>query len=312
VQGNLLNGGSVTALLAKTGGAVAIPANLILNFGGEVILIEDEQIADASTVSVNFGGNFDVNGQLETITTLNGNGSVQLDDGSVGGTLVARVGDFDGVIADGGLNGRLVKPGPGTLFLSGASTYTGGTRVEGGILVADNLSGSATGTGLVTVRPGAILSGGNAACTAGFIAGTVFIEDMGHLEPGLSAGTLTLQNHLTLSPFSQLDFELGTPGVQGGANNDLVKVFMDLTLDGELNVSPFGFGGEGDYTLFTYGKRLFNNGLEIGTVPAGYDPSQFSVDVSNPNEVILRVVPEPQTAALLGIGLASLLRRRRQ
>ena len=57
VQGNLLNGGSVTALLAKTGGAIAIPANLILNFGGEVILIEDEQIADAATVSVNFGGN---------------------------------------------------------------------------------------------------------------------------------------------------------------------------------------------------------------------------------------------------------------
>jgi autotransporter-associated beta strand protein len=310
VQGNLINNGSIQLFLSKSGGAIAIPGNLTVNFGGEVTLLENEQIADTATVTLNFGGNLLVNGEVETITSLNGNGSVKLDDGSTGGILVVRVGDFNGVITDAGLGGRLVKPGPGTLFLSGANTYTGGTRVEGGNLAVDNPSGSATGTGAVTVQAGAVLSGGNAAGTAGFVAGAVIIENMGRLEPGLSAGTLTLQNNLTLSPFSQLDFELGMPGVEGGANNDLVKVFGNLTLDGELNISSIGFGGQGDYTLFTYASMLTDNGLAIGTTPAGFEPSQFTVDVSIPNKVILHVVPEPHSVVLLGAVLVLLSLRR--
>src|SRR4030095_13953297 len=272
VQGNLLNNGSVQLLLAKSGGAVALPGNVTINFGGGVTLLENEQIADAASVMVNFGGNFRVNAQVGRVGALNGNGSVVLDDGSAGGTLFVGSGDFDGGITDGGLNGQLTKTGPGTLFLCGINnTYTGGTRVESGILAVDNVSGSATGTGAVIVQPSAVLSGGNTAGTAGFIGGPVTIQDLGHLEPGLSAGTLTLQSDLTLSPLSQVDFQLGQPGVGGGANNDLVKVFGNLTLDGALNISSIGFGGGGDYTLFTYGSRLFDNGLAIGTIPNGFE-----------------------------------------
>jgi fibronectin-binding autotransporter adhesin len=264
---------------------------------------------------VNLGGNFRVNAQVEKIGALNGNGSVVLDDGSTGGMLFVGSGDFDGGIADGGLNGQLIKTGPGSLFLSGINnTYTGGTRVEGGILAVDNPSGSATGTGPVIVQASAALSGGNTAGTAGFIGGSVTIQDMGHLEPGLSAGTLTLQSDLTLSPLSQVDFQLGQPGIIGGSNNDLVKVLDDMTLDGRLNITSIGFGGGGDYTLFTYGSSLFNNGLAIGAVPNGFDPSQFTIDVSIPNKVILHVVPEPQNIALLSAGIVSILtsqRRRR-
>ena len=147
VQGNLLSGGTVDLVLAKSGGATAIPGDLVINIGGGVSLLEDEQIADAAELTVNLFGDFDVNGRVETITALNGNGSVHLDSTTTGGVLAVRVGDFDGVISDAGLDGQLLKPGPGTLFLSGANTYTGGTRVEGGILAVDNTAGSATGAG---------------------------------------------------------------------------------------------------------------------------------------------------------------------
>src|SRR4029434_8652320 len=84
VQGNLLNNGSVQLLLAKTGGAVALPGNVTINFGGGVTLLENEQIADAASVMVNFGGNFRVNAQVERIGALNGNGSGGPDDCSAG------------------------------------------------------------------------------------------------------------------------------------------------------------------------------------------------------------------------------------
>jgi autotransporter-associated beta strand protein len=128
VEGNLLNNGSVQLLLAKTGGAIALPANVTINTGGTVTLIEDEQIADTARVVVNSGGVFRVNAHIERISTLNGNGSVVLSDSSAGGTLIVGSGDFDGAITDGGLAGQLVKTGPGTLILSRGSSYTGGTR----------------------------------------------------------------------------------------------------------------------------------------------------------------------------------------
>jgi autotransporter-associated beta strand protein len=317
VGGNILNGGSVALLLGKTAGATSVPGNLVVNFGGEVVLLEDEQIANTASVTVNSFGSLNLDGLMETITALSGNGSVQLDDGtSLGGTLVVRVGDFDGVISDGALGGRIVKPGPGTLFLSGANTYTGGTRVDGGILVIDNVSGSATGAGLVTIRPGGELAGGNALATAGFIAGAVAIEDTGHLSPGLSAGTLTLQNSLTLAAASQLDYELGQPFVDGGAENDLTKVLGNLVLDGVLNISPFNFGGAGDYTLITYGGSLTDNGFSIGTIPPGFDSVDFAIDVSVLSKVILRVIPEPASASIACFAIAVLgfiwFRRRRK
>ena len=51
------------------------------------------------------------------------------------------------------------KWGPGTLTLSASNRYTGRTIVNAGTLIAANIAGSATGTGLVTVNGGTLTSG---------------------------------------------------------------------------------------------------------------------------------------------------------
>jgi autotransporter-associated beta strand protein len=69
-------------------------------------------------------------------------------------------------------SGFLIKIGTGLLRLKGSNTYSGGTTIEGGELMVNNVSGSGTGTGAVRVN-GGILAG------LGTIAGNVTIGTNG-------------------------------------------------------------------------------------------------------------------------------------
>jgi autotransporter-associated beta strand protein len=61
---------------------------------------------------------------------------------------------LSGIISDGGLGGSIVKSGAGTLVLSAANSYTGGTVLSAGTLVAGNAS--ALGTGTLNFNGGAL------------------------------------------------------------------------------------------------------------------------------------------------------------
>ena len=154
---------------------------------GTLRLAGGAAIADTGAVTLAnaTGATLDLNGTNETIGSLAGGGAT-------GGNVVLgagrlTVGDasdtsYSGVIS--GAGGALTKMGSGTLTLGRASTYTGGTQIQNGTLLAMNGSGSATGTGGVTVAPGATL-GGN-----GFITGAVTVQNGGTVAPGTSVGTL--------------------------------------------------------------------------------------------------------------------------
>ncbi|MCU4121292.1 autotransporter outer membrane beta-barrel domain-containing protein [Variovorax sp. N23] len=159
--------GRMVLVLRRTGGATSIQGDLLVEPNATVALRENEQIADTSTVTVNspFGptiGGITLPGLafvspnlVETIGALYGTGTIGLGSS----TLRTGAGDFSGVISDGlvaGGNGTMVKYGAGVLTLSGANTYAGGTRVEGGTLrVANN---SAVGTGGVSLAGGTTLA----------------------------------------------------------------------------------------------------------------------------------------------------------
>lgn len=132
VQNGTLRTGSADAL-SRTAAVLLTSSTAVLD------LVHDQAIAG-------LGGWIASAGSTTTISpgaTLTINNSGQTYKGTIGG------------------GGAVVITGAGSQTFAGANTYTGGTTISSGILIATNSSGSATGTGNVTVAPGAVLQLGN-------------------------------------------------------------------------------------------------------------------------------------------------------
>jgi autotransporter-associated beta strand protein len=261
-------------------------SNAVWNFGAACGLYNKYGGATISLGAL-FGGSASVLGgattSYATLTTF-----------VVGGVNTNSV--FNGTINDGSAAGTaLVFNGPGSLALTGNSPFSGGTTVNAGTLLVNNTAGSGTGSGTVSINPGATLGG------TGTIAGQVSLAATATLAPGGSSpGTLTIGNDLGLNNASVLQFQLGT-------NSDQIAVTGDLTLGGTLNISNAGGFGPGTYTLFTYGGALGVGTLTIGTTPASYT---YMIDTSIQGQVNLIVLlpqfgnvhPTANSVVLTGTG----------
>ncbi len=163
-------------------------------------------------------------------------------------------GTFSGVIANGANTViSLIKNGTGTQTLSSANTYTGTTTVNAGTLLANNTSGSGTGTAAVNINSGGTLGG------TGTITGAVTNNAGGILLPGATgSGTLTVSNYLTLASGSTSTFAVNgsTPA------NTSVALGAPATVSygGVLNIVPTGAFNVGQtFTLFS-GAGAANTG----------------------------------------------------
>ena len=281
-------------------------------------LIPDGPTAGNMTLTGGVGtGVFDLNGNSETLNGLHGSsGSTVTSNGvgtatlTVGGTATpATSATFAGTIRDNTDGGsgvlNFTKLTASTQILSGTNTYSGATTVSAGTLL---VNGSLANTSSVTVAGGATL-GGN-----GSINSNVTIN--GNLAPGNSPGTLAITGTLDLPSTATLNWEINNLDQTVGLSiNDLVIVTGNLLLDGTLNVSSAGsFAGmtTGKWRLFDYTGTLTDNELTLGTMPtldAGID---WQLDVSTPNQVNLKIIPEASTALLLGLGSLGLALRRRR
>jgi autotransporter-associated beta strand protein len=149
-------------------------------------------------------GEFDISGCSPGVTTgsLEGDGLVFLgaQNLALGTNNLSTV--FSGVIQDGGFSGgsggSLTKTGRGNLTLTAASSYTGGTTVNQGILLANNTTGSATGKGPVQVNAGTFGGGGTVAgaVTVGTGRGNGAI--LGPGADGTTPGEFTIKSKLSL------------------------------------------------------------------------------------------------------------------
>ncbi|ECC3130160.1 autotransporter outer membrane beta-barrel domain-containing protein [Salmonella enterica subsp. enterica] len=173
-SGQVVKSGDETLTLSGTntysGGTLISGGTLVAS---NVEALGSDDVTDNATLALNTGGTFDnaISGSGQVVKsgdeTLTLSGANSYTGGTLisGGTLVATSvdalgtgdvtddatlelntgGDFDNAISG---SGNVVKSGADTLTLSGANSYTGGTTISGGTLVASNVE--ALGSGDVT------------------------------------------------------------------------------------------------------------------------------------------------------------------
>jgi autotransporter-associated beta strand protein len=239
---------------------------------------------------------------------LTGGSGTQLQgDNSGGANMTYAIGganantEFDGVIKDG-YNGSVTatvalnKTGGGTLLLTGANAYGGGTTVSGGTLLINNGNGSGTGAGPVIVSPGGTLAG------AGVITGAVSVNAGGVLAPGNPLGALTLGNNLTLATGATLWLQVdhSPPG------NSALNISGTLTAGGALIVTNGGgpLAGEDRFQLFTAGNYAgaFAS-LTLPPLPAGLAWNTNALATNGSLSVVVTTHPIISSAQITPAGL---------
>ena len=200
---------------------------------------------------------------------------------------------FSGVIED---TGELTKLGNGTLTLSGANTYTGGTTVSDGVLLVSNRSGSGTGTGAVQVDAGTLGGRGiiSGAVTVGTGSGTgAFLSPS---EEALKQLTLTIQSALTFKADGTYTYRLNTRKTKAD------KIIADgVTIEAGATFAFVGIGNRAltPGTVFTAISNTSANPIS-GTFSNLADGSVFTANGNNfeasyeggdGNDLTLTVVP---------------------
>jgi autotransporter-associated beta strand protein len=250
-----------------TGGTTIL--NGTLTFGANNVL------ANAGAVNVN-GGTLNVATFNDTV------GAVTLTSGSItGSTGVLTGSSYDvqsgSVSAILGGSGSMTKTTAGSVTLTRANTYNGGTTISAGTLLANNTTGSATGTGAVTVANGGTLAGNGA------VNGAVTVNGGGTLAPGnsidsLNVGAITfgadgnggstfaveLYTNAPLSVAADLLNANGNLGIVAGAILSLVDAGNTILTHGTK------------FTLISY-AGTWDNGIFVGHP----DDSLLTVGVNN-------------------------------
>ena len=238
--GNMVITGSAgAAFITANGGENGGP-------GGEVTLEKHSTAFSTARIAVHGNGflNPNVLDPGATIGSLEGDGLVLLGKRSLIRSLIIGSNNlsttFSGTIQD---TGSISKIGTGTLTLTGANSYSGSTTVTSGILLVNNISGSGTGTGAVSVNAGTLGGSGNiaGAVTVGTNsgAGAFLAPSKGVQKPA----TLTIQGALTLNDDSTFIYKLET----GRSASDEV-IANGVTID---NGAKFSLRPSGNNALTT-------------------------------------------------------------
>ncbi|MBJ3717170.1 autotransporter-associated beta strand repeat-containing protein, partial [Salmonella enterica subsp. enterica serovar London] len=158
--GTTISGGTLVAtnVEALGSGDVTDDATLELNTGGtfdNAISGSGQVVKSGDDVLTLSGANSYSGGTLISDGTLVASNVEALGTGDVTNDAVLELntgGDFDNAISG---SGQVVKSGDETLTLSGANSYTGGTTISGGTLIATNVN--ALGTGAIDNRASLLL-----------------------------------------------------------------------------------------------------------------------------------------------------------
>ncbi|WP_454916810.1 autotransporter-associated beta strand repeat-containing protein [Xanthobacter sediminis] len=258
-SGSITGGGGLTKVGAGTftlGGINSYTGSTQVQ-GGTLAAGAANVFSQLSATTVGAGGTLDLGGFSQAIDTLALAGGT-LRNGALAGAVISTGGTISGL---GGTAALTI--GAGLTTLSGSSSFSGPTQVSAGTLA---VTGALTSSA-VTVGSGASLTG------SGSIGQAVTVEAGGALA-GSSGATLSMGS-LVLAPGAVINANLAAP-----VASPLFAVGGALTLDGTLHITSPSLD-IGVTRLFSYGGALTDNGLAIGTLPAGLDASDILIAAGN-------------------------------
>jgi autotransporter-associated beta strand protein len=296
------------------------------SWAGNITLTDNTQVhrinSDAGLLTIS-GGITETGNANNKDLTFGGAGNI-----TVTGAITGSNGDM-----------RLFKDGGGNLTLTNiANAYDGLTTISGGTLFANNASGSATGTGAISVTSGGTLggsgtlapTGANGISVSGVLAPGGALNTIGNLTLNMGGTTGTV----AMNSGASFEFQLGLPGgsISSVGTSDLLSLASasasDFAFNGN-NVNFLSSGALGFYKLFDTSSDNANTwtGLAFdsttGVVSAGLTYSNLASGLSGnflvgtagnggtTGDIYFQVVPEPRAALLGGLGVLLLLRRRR-
>ena len=299
-SGFAASGGDLVVALGGTGSPTALTwagdnsANRFVGSGKTLVLSNA-----LATGTVDFRNAIDLNNATQTLQVDNGSAAI---DAAVSGSLT---------------NGSLTKTGSGTVSLTAAAgnALTGTTNVSAGRLLVNNATGSGLGSSNVTVAAGARLGG-----TGSFTGAVTTTNATSVLMPGEPAiGALTVGSLTTNG--ATLAFNLGS--TSGGSSSDQLVITGDFSDSNVGNLVLWFAGSDTEpvtntpYTIITFGSTSnvtagdFTMAAPGFVLDSSFGTGGVFVD-SSTVQVQFSAVPEPTSLAFVGLGLTSLLRRRRR
>ncbi len=264
-----------------------------------VLQVGNTSALGAGAVAVN-GGTLDLGGYGVTVPSFSGAaGTVTTSATGLATLTVNQAGttSFNGTISAGSGKLALAMTGGGTLYLSGANTYSGGTNIKAGVLqFTQTIAMSPSGT--VAVSGGAVLAV-NAGGPGEFDNGTSGMGSIGGLVAGTGGQgapvTWAAGAILVIDP-SNAPGGLTYPGIIADSVN------------GSLGLAKLGGNTLTLTASNTYsgGTTISGGTLQLGTGAAGQDGSLANTGGVTDNAALVFDLAGSQTAAMGISGSGSL------
>ena len=241
--------------------SIEMGGNTLEKTGNNTFYLTNTTISGGGTIKVSQGSvNFNQGAGDNQLGSLSSN--LELAGGNVGGnkinlgTDITVTGTGNGGTVSAAIIGAhgITKAGDGSVTLSAANTYTGGTTISAGTLVASNAG--ALGSGAVTLDSGTL-----------------------DLTTAVSAGALTMNGGTLV-----LDGENWYTANTGDIT--LTGATLDLT---GMNLSS----GASSYTLATATNGTVSSSGVTFTLDSRYDPDLYSLEVQDNSLVLTFTQPEP-------------------
>ena len=277
-----------TLQIGEGGGSGNLAGNILNN--AALVFNHDGSFTYAGVISGN-GTVSKIGDQVLTLTGNNtftglatiSNGTLQIGSGGTTGSIAANILDntsllfnrsdsltYAGVISG---NGTMTKLGAGTLILTAANAFTGGTTISAGTLQIGNGASGGSVAGSILNNAALVFDRSNSFSFGGVISGNGTITKLG-------AGTLNLTGHNASSGFTTLSagtLQIGNGGTSGIIAGDIHdnaalsfnrsdNITYDAVISGSGSLTKLGAG-----TLILTGDNTLSGltTLSAGTLQLG-------------------------------------------